>query len=455
MGGLILTEGVYCFTSAAQLTGTLTLNAQGNAAAVFIFQIGSTLTTASNSSIQVINGGVDCNVWWKVGSSATLGTTTSFAGNILALASITLTTGSNVCRAFALTAAVTLDSNTASMMLTATPTPTPTLTATPTLTPTLTATPATSTPTTIPLVSGCYVEASAGSINEGTTFTATVKCNNFVNVYGVQFGVTLAGDAATTATSYTAGTFQTAATSPLIGHNSLSLYAVSRSGLDAATGAFTLGSFLLTANKGLTSNGSYTIGIPAAGFMVSDSLGGPITGLLQANPQAVVTITDIPLSQLSGTIRIKSDGSVNALNGIDFNLGDGLTHYTAQTATGNYKDYPVTALEYTAVTDDALKAHVSLDMFSHLACSSDYILIDGINAVTSQIGVMGVITLKAGDVVSVSDNAINIQDTTAIGAQFGSSTPTGEVDVNQDGKVDIFDLVHMGRNYGAIQGSCG
>ena len=70
--------GVYCFSSSAQLTGTLTLDAQGNAAAVFIFQIGSTLTTASNSSVSVINGGTACNVFWQVGSSATVGTTTQF-----------------------------------------------------------------------------------------------------------------------------------------------------------------------------------------------------------------------------------------------------------------------------------------------------------------------------------------------------------------------------------------
>ena len=115
LGGRILIPGVYCFntTPSAQLTGLLTLNAQGNAAAVFIFQIASTLTTASASSVSVINGGSRCNVFWQVGSSATLGTTTSFAGNILALTSITLTTGANIFngRALARNGAVTLDSN--------------------------------------------------------------------------------------------------------------------------------------------------------------------------------------------------------------------------------------------------------------------------------------------------------------------------------------------------------
>lgn len=85
LGGLTLVAGVYHFSTSAQLTGTLTLDAQGDANAVFIFQIGSTLTTASNSSVLLINGAQNCNVFWQVGSSATLGTGTAFVGNILAL----------------------------------------------------------------------------------------------------------------------------------------------------------------------------------------------------------------------------------------------------------------------------------------------------------------------------------------------------------------------------------
>jgi|SRR5579859_950939 len=113
LGGKTLTPGVYCFSSSAQLTGGLTLNAQGNPNAVFVFKMGSTLTTASAASVVMTNGGSPCNVFWQVGSSATLGTNTRFAGNIIALASITLTTGTVVSgRAFARTAAVTMDSNT-------------------------------------------------------------------------------------------------------------------------------------------------------------------------------------------------------------------------------------------------------------------------------------------------------------------------------------------------------
>jgi hypothetical protein len=112
LGGQTLTPGVYCFTGPAQLTGTLTLNALGNANSVFIFKIGSTLTTASASTVLITNGGSSCNIFWQVGSSATLGTTTSFAGNILAQTSITLTTGANLSgRALARTGAVTTDTN--------------------------------------------------------------------------------------------------------------------------------------------------------------------------------------------------------------------------------------------------------------------------------------------------------------------------------------------------------
>lgn len=112
LGGLTLTSGVYCFSSSAQLTGDLTLDAQGSANAMFTFQIGSTLTTASNASVVVINGGSDCNVFWNVGSSATLGTGTAFTGNVIAVASITLTTGVSVSgRVFGRNGAITMDTN--------------------------------------------------------------------------------------------------------------------------------------------------------------------------------------------------------------------------------------------------------------------------------------------------------------------------------------------------------
>jgi len=114
LGGKTLTAGVYGFNTSAQLTGTLTLDGQGNPNSVFIIKIGSTLTTASNSSIKLINGAQGGNVFFQVGSSATLGTTTSFTGDILALTSITLNTSAKIIcgDALAQNGAVTLDNNT-------------------------------------------------------------------------------------------------------------------------------------------------------------------------------------------------------------------------------------------------------------------------------------------------------------------------------------------------------
>jgi len=117
LGGLTLTPGVYCFSSSAQLTGTLTLNGLGNPGSVWVFQIGSTITTASGSRVAFINGGQACGTFWQVGSSATLGTNTAFSGNIIALASDTLNTGAtNAGAVFARTGAVTLDTNTVSVV---------------------------------------------------------------------------------------------------------------------------------------------------------------------------------------------------------------------------------------------------------------------------------------------------------------------------------------------------
>jgi hypothetical protein len=112
LGGKTLAPGVYCFTSSAHLSGTLFLDAQGNPRAVWVFQIASTLVTATSASVVVIKGGHAGNVFWQVGSSATLGTGTAFKGNILAYSSITLVSGASLFgRALAQRGAVTMDTN--------------------------------------------------------------------------------------------------------------------------------------------------------------------------------------------------------------------------------------------------------------------------------------------------------------------------------------------------------
>jgi len=113
LGGKTLTPGVYTFDSSAQLTGELMINWEGLNNQNVVFQIGSTLTTASASMVVGINTGSNDNIYWNVGSSATLGTTTQFEGTIIAVASDSLKTGAsdNCGRIIALNGAVTLEDN--------------------------------------------------------------------------------------------------------------------------------------------------------------------------------------------------------------------------------------------------------------------------------------------------------------------------------------------------------
>ncbi|MGW0366790.1 ice-binding family protein [Streptomyces sp. NPDC002990] len=111
-GGLTLVPGVYTASSTLGLTGTLTLDAQGDPNAVWVFQVGSGLTTASGSRVLLVNGAAPCNVFWQVGSSATLGTDSTFVGTIMAGAAVSVTTGASIDgRALAINEAVTLDTN--------------------------------------------------------------------------------------------------------------------------------------------------------------------------------------------------------------------------------------------------------------------------------------------------------------------------------------------------------
>jgi Ice-binding-like len=96
LGERTLTPGAYGFTSSAQLTGALTLDAKGDPSAQFVFEIAEGLTTAPASSVVLVNGASPCNVFWQVGSSATLDTTTVFQGNLMALTSISLNNGASV-----------------------------------------------------------------------------------------------------------------------------------------------------------------------------------------------------------------------------------------------------------------------------------------------------------------------------------------------------------------------
>lgn len=122
LAGRTLTSGVYTASSSLGLSGQLTLDGQGNPDAVFIFQAGSSLIVGSGADVILIGGAQACNVYWQVGSSATIGTSAAFVGNILALTSVTMTTGATLQgSALARNGAVTLDTNTITKAVCAAP----------------------------------------------------------------------------------------------------------------------------------------------------------------------------------------------------------------------------------------------------------------------------------------------------------------------------------------------
>ncbi len=121
LGGLKLSPGTYRYNAAALMTGALTLDAEGDPNAEFVFQIGSQLTTESASSVVLVNGASPCNVYWQVGSSAVLGTTTAFQGTLMALTSISLNSKATVVgRMLARNGQVSLIENTLTRPLCAT-----------------------------------------------------------------------------------------------------------------------------------------------------------------------------------------------------------------------------------------------------------------------------------------------------------------------------------------------
>jgi hypothetical protein len=171
--GLTLVPGVYCVPAAAtNLAGTLTLDAGGVVNAKWVFQVSSALITSSGSTVSMINVAPtdpnECNVFWQVDSSATLGTNSRFVGNIVALTSVGLFTGANVTgRALALNAAVTMDTNTI-----ANPTCVSVATSlapVSTNTPTVTATSVPATPTSIPATATSVPSSGGGGGGGGTT----------------------------------------------------------------------------------------------------------------------------------------------------------------------------------------------------------------------------------------------------------------------------------------------
>jgi hypothetical protein len=171
LGGQTLAPGLYKSTSSLAIdSGDLTLDAQGDPNAVFIFQMASTLTTTAGRQVILSGGAQAANIYWQVGSSATLGTTSVFKGNILAMASITVTLGATVDgRLLARTAAVTLDGNT--------------ITAPNLVAPAVTLVSAT-------VVTGPYTDAVGQSVNPATK-TITAPKSGDMQFYRIRSGTAL------------------------------------------------------------------------------------------------------------------------------------------------------------------------------------------------------------------------------------------------------------------------
>ncbi len=200
--GKTLTPGVYKSTGPLSVSGALTLNGQGNPNSVFIFQVASTLTTATASSIVLTNSAQACNIYWQVGSSATLGTASTFNGNILALTSITATTGTTVQgRALARNGQVALDTNVFTMPGCATASPSASATPTASSVPSAAATAASApTPSASPAPAAGAMNAGSGTGTDAGTGTRTGRGVNIdtaaeapASNAGMVFGAAAAG----------------------------------------------------------------------------------------------------------------------------------------------------------------------------------------------------------------------------------------------------------------------
>ncbi len=206
LGGQTLTPGVYDSASGTfQITGTLTLDAQGDPDAVFVFQTASTLITASNSTVNLLNEARYCRIFWKVGSSATLGTGSHFVGHLFALTSIAAQTGATVQgQLLARNGAVTLDTNTITNGLCATVATSTTTTLDGTTSTTLDGGPTTTTP------GGTSTTLDGGPTTTTPGGTSTTLGGATSTTLGGATSTTLGGG--TTTTSLSGGTTTTGAT---------------------------------------------------------------------------------------------------------------------------------------------------------------------------------------------------------------------------------------------------
>ncbi len=320
-------------------------------------------------------------------------------------------------------------------------------------------------------VNGCYATASALTIKEGEAVTITLQCENIAtsnNVFGFQIDAIPTGsyDVGTAPAVFTPGTFSELSTGMLtdllVGSNTLGgLYAVSRRVNETVTATnFTLGSYALNSVENLTTDdGSIVVTVTDANFILSDNMGTELADMLRTVNDITVTVSDIDLAWLNGNVVVESEATnITSLDVIELVLGD-RTPYGVADFIGNGTTFGVdTTYRFfevgTPASNDELIITVSANMTGHLKCSNTVDLLDtgAVTDVTTKVGVSGTITLLAGD--ANDDGAIEIDDATAIGANFNAPV-SDDRDINGDNVLNILDLVHVGRNYTALSGSCG
>ena len=345
---------------------------------------------------------------------------------------------------------------------------------------------------------GCYATTDAPlvgelglevpTVNEGVLTTVTFECANIpiINrVFGFQIGTSLpeigaeGGDYVALPGVYAQGQFSEvgfgATNGVLEGDNRLSLYGLSRK-LDQIVDepSFTLGSYSLTAaTNNTTVDGSIAVTFVDGTFKLSNDLGLPLTGWLRIDNDATIMVNDIDLAWLSGNTTVQSDSAaITLINNVSLNLGaraytanNVATYMTVMSMDSAYLYVEDAAgvvggtLALAQDSNNTLNIAVTADMFGHQACSTPVVnLGDAGSAVDIDnfVGTLGSITLKAGDVNK--DGFISNSDATSIGDDFGDTdiliNPDTENDINLDNTVNIFDLVHVGRNFDAPAGNC-
>ncbi|MBC7809844.1 MAG: hypothetical protein H7175_01785, partial [Burkholderiales bacterium] len=326
-----------------------------------------------------------------------------------------------------------------------------------------------------PATDGCYLSASASTINEDGTVTITAQCDNIAtinNVFGFQLSSTRAGDldATVLASGYTsantAGGFYHSSTgmstSVIEGANALSgLYAATRRNAETvSTDDFAIGSYVVTADDDLTVDGSITITFVDGSFMLSNNIGQAITGdVLRSVNDLTITVTDIDLAWFTGNMIVRSDvTAITEASSVELNLGSrtySATDVASYTNTFNMDATYQYGEGGSPASDGTLNIAVTADMSGHLACSTTPVNLGDTGSaidVDTKVGTTGTIMLKAGD--TNDDGAIDITDATAIGANIGVA-PSDEKDVNGDNAINVLDLVHVGRNYTSTTTSCG